>query len=70
MVLFLRITVVLTQNLAMFQVDEYLVNYFRPVLRSRYFFGRLRMATVPEPTPTYLGRLRLQAKQGGSGSIH
>ena len=42
------------------------------VLRSRHFFGRLRMAKVPEPTPapTYLGRLRLQAKKGGSGSIH
>ena len=42
------------------------------VLRSRHFFGRLRlrMAKVPEPTPapapTYLGRLRLQAKRGGS----
>ena len=39
-----------------------------PVLRSRHFLGRLRlwMAKVPEPTqvPTYLGRLRLQAKKG------
>ena len=48
---------------------------FSSVLRSRHFFGRLRlrMAKVPEPTPapTYLGRLRLQAKKlapGGSGS--
>ena len=44
------------------------------VLRSRHFFGRLRLqvAKVPEPTPapTYLGRLRLQGKKGGSGSIH
>ena len=48
-----------------------------PVLRSRHFFRRLwlRMANVPEPTrapaPTYLDRLRLQAKKaapGGSGS--
>ena len=40
------------------------------VLRSCHFFGRLRLqvAKVPEPTPapTYLGRLRLQAKKGGS----
>ena len=48
----------------------------RTVLRSRHFFGRLwlLMDKVPEPTPapTYLGRLRLllQAKRGGSGSIH
>ena len=42
------------------------------VLRSRNFFGRLRllMAKVLEPTPTYLGRLRLQAKRGSTGSIH
>ena len=44
-----------------------------PVLRSRHFFGRLRlwMAKVQEPTlaPTYLGQLRLQTKKGGSGSI-
>ena len=48
-----------------------------PVLRSRHFFRRLwlRMANAPEPTrapaPTYLDRLRLQAKKaapGGSGS--
>ena len=47
-------------------------DYRMPVLRSRHIFGRLRllMAKVPEPTPTYLGRLRLQAKKGGSGSIH
>ena len=41
-----------------------------PVLRSRHFFGRLRLqvAKVTEPTlaPTYLGRLRLQAKKGVS----
>ena len=40
---------------------------FLTVLRSRHFFGRLRLqvAKVPEPTPapTYLGRLRLQAKK-------
>ena len=46
--------------------------FFLAVLRSRHFFGRLRllMAKVPEPTPapTYLGRL--QAKRGGSSSIH
>ena len=52
--------------------DDLLI--FKAVLRSRHFFGRLRllMAKVPEPTPapTYLGRLRLQAKRGGSGSIH
>ena len=46
------------------------------VLQSRHFFGRLRLQVVkvPEPTPapppTYLGRLRLQARRGGSGSIH
>ena len=45
---------------------------FSPVLRSRHFFARLRLAEVPEPTqaPTYLGWLRLQAKEGGSGSMH
>ena len=40
------------------------------VLRSPPFFGLLRllMAKVPEltPAPTYLGRLQLQAKRGGS----
>ena len=51
--------------------------YRYAVLRSRHFFGRLRLrkSEVPEPTPapTKLGRLRLQAKKaapGGSGSIH
>ena len=39
-----------------------------PVLRSHHFFGRLRLwkSEVPEPAPTKLGRLRHQAKKGGS----
>ena len=41
------------------------ISHTAPVLRSRHFFGRLRMIKVPEltpvPAPTYLGRLRLQA---------
>ena len=44
------------------------------VLKGRHFIGRLRLqvAKVPEPTPapTYLGRLRLQAKRGGSRRLH
>ena len=43
---------------------------FKPVLRSRHFFGwlRLQVAKVPEPSPapTYLGRLQLQGKKVGS----
>ena len=43
------------------------INKIAPVLRSRHFFGllRLRKSEVPEPTPapTKLGRLRLQAKK-------
>ena len=46
--------------------------HWTAVLLSRPFFGRLRKSEVPEPNPalTKLGRLRLQAKKGGSGSIH
>ena len=44
--------------------------YFSAVLRSRQYFGRLRLrkSEVPEltPAPTKLGRLRLHAKKGGS----
>ena len=44
-------------------------------MRSRHLLVRLLMAKVPALTlaPTYLGRLRLQAKKGapgGSASIH
>ena len=49
----------------------------KTVLRSRHFFGwlRLQVAKGPEPTlaPTYLGWLRLQGIKGGSRrlrSIH
>ena len=42
----------------------------KPVLRSRHFFGRLSLRKSKVPGPTKLGRLRLQAKKGCSGSIH
>ena len=41
---------------------------FLLVLRSRHFFGRLRLrkSEVPELILIKLGQLRLQAKKGGS----
>ena len=57
-----------------FFLTDYGYTVFSAVLRSRHFFGRLRLwkSEVPEPTPALmkLGRLRLKAKKGGSGSIH
>ena len=56
-----------TQVLLLFTL--YLKGPCQAVLRSRHFFGRLRLrkSEVPEPTlaPTKLGRLRLHAKKGG-----
>ena len=49
-------------------------DYFIQCLRSRHYSGQLRLrkseVLEPTPAPTKLGRLRLQAKKGGSGSIH
>ena len=52
-----------------------IIQSYGSVLRSRHFFGRLRlrMAKVPEltpaPAPTYLGWLRLQAKKAAPAPV-